>query len=390
MTGDVYTMIRDEDRHWAQSLVNKLDAKFSAEVARVGNHIPYIATDGRYTTFKDETGGIANADGIAWWTNGFWPGMMWQMHQATGRDLYKVEAEGTEELLDRAFDSFEGLHHDVGFMWQPSAVANYKLTGSERSLHRALHAAQLLLGRFNPAGRYIRAWNLPDTEGWAIIDSMINVQTLFWAGAETGDPRFMQAGIEHCDTLMDKAVRPDGSCNHITDFDPLTGEVVGAPGGQGYESGSSWSRGQSWAILGFALAARNSGQSRYLDVAKRVAHYFLANIALTDAKSLVDFRAPAEPVYWDALADLITACGLMDIAEQVTKSECGLYVDWAVRIVRAVESEWCDWDPAHDGLVTHCTGSYHSECDRETRMQYGDYYFTEAVLRLASKAMRIW
>ncbi|NMM94119.1 glycoside hydrolase family 88 protein [Bifidobacterium oedipodis] len=390
MTFEVSAALSDSDRQWVESLLPKLDAKFQAEITRVNGHIPYIANDGVYQTFKDETGKAEDADGIAWWTNGFWPGIMWQMFHATGNETYKTTAEHSEALLDRAFDEFIGLHHDVGFMWQPSAVANYKLTGGERSKARGMHAAELLLGRFNPVAKYIRSWNLPGSEGWSIIDSMINVQTLFWAGRETGDVRFTEAGKMHCDTLMNNAVRPDGSCNHITDFDPITGEVRATPGGQGYESGSSWSRGQGWAILGFALAARNTGEQRYLDTAKRVAHYFIANIALTDAKSLVDFRAPAEPVYWDALADVIVACGLIDIAEQVPELERHLYLDWAVRILKAVEAEWCDWAPERDGLVQMCTGCYHNENDREVPMMYGDYYFVEAVLHLAGKAMRIW
>ena len=77
-------------------------------------------------------------------------------------------------------------------------------------------------------------------------------------------------------------LRPDGSSNHMVDFDPETGEYKDNPGGQGYESGSSWSRGQSWAIYGMALAYRYTKNQAYLDAAKRSAHYFMANVSLND------------------------------------------------------------------------------------------------------------
>ena len=373
-----------QDRQWAESLLPKLEVKFAAERDRVGSHIPYIAEDGVYKDFKDESD-------PAWWTNGFWPGILWQMFHVTGDEAYVKPAREVEQTLMNVIDTdFMGLHHDVGFMWLLSAVADYRLTGDEKAKNRGLAAATLLAGRFNPEARFIRAWNLPDSEGWAIIDSMLNIQILFWASDVTGDPRFADIARMHADTLSHTAVRPDGSCNHIIDLDTTTGELLHTPGGQGYESGSSWTRGQSWAIYGYALAAHHSGKQEYLDVAKKVAHYFVANVALENDLSLVDFRAPAEPKYWDALAGVITACGLLEIAEQVPELERPLYLKWAVRLLKAVESHWCDWDPKRDGLVQMCTGCYEKSSDREVPMMYADYYFVEAVLRLQGKAARLW
>ncbi|MBT1166542.1 glycoside hydrolase family 88 protein [Bifidobacterium simiarum] len=377
-------MLTEEEHEWASSLLPKLSDKFAAERDRVGSHIPYIAEDGVYKDFKD----ISDP---AWWTNGFWPGILWQMFQATGDEAYVKPARDVEDTLTKVIDTdFMGLHHDVGFMWLLSAVADYRLTGDERAKNRGLAAATLLAGRFNPAGRFIRAWNLPESEGWAIIDSMMNIQILFWASDVTGDPRFADVARMHADTLLKAVVRPDGSCNHIVDLDLETGELKNNPGGQGYESGSSWTRGQSWAVYGYALAARHSGQKRYLDAAKRVANYFCANVALNDDKALIDFRAPAEPVYWDALANVITACGLLEIVDQVPQLERPFYVRWAVRLLKAVDKNWCDWDPARDGLVQMCSGCYENDADREVPMMYADYYFLEAVLRLNGKAARLW
>ncbi|MFQ7549486.1 MAG: hypothetical protein ACLRMZ_03140 [Blautia marasmi] len=60
---------------------------------------------------------------IAWWTTGFW--ILWQMYHATGKEIYRRKAENVEKRLDRSMEEYEGLYHDVGFMWMHTAVADY-------------------------------------------------------------------------------------------------------------------------------------------------------------------------------------------------------------------------------------------------------------------------
>lgn len=40
-------------------------------------------------------------------------------------------------------------------------------------------------------------------------------------------------------------------------------------GGQGYAEGSSWTRGQGWALYGFANSYTHTGKQEYLDTAKK-------------------------------------------------------------------------------------------------------------------------
>ncbi len=265
-----------------------------------------------------------------------------------------------EDKLDGAFDRYTGLHHDVGFMWLLSAVADYRLTGNERSQARGLHAAHLLAGRYNPRGKFIRSWNR-DRSGWVIVDSMMNIPLLYWASDTIGDPRFTYVAEDHADTIMAKTVRDDGSCNHIIVLDPANGDLLETPAGQGYAPGSSWSRGQAWALYGFALSYRHTGEERYLATAKRVASYFASQVALTGDVALLDFRQPAEPVYWDALAGCIAACGMLEIARSCEGTERADWITWAIRILKATDERFCDWDIERDGVVTMCSGAYWSE-----------------------------
>jgi unsaturated chondroitin disaccharide hydrolase len=312
------------------------------------------------------------------------------MYHAAGNEIYRSRAEAVEKRLDEALEAYEGLHHDVGFMWLHSSVANYRLTGNRESCRRALHAANLLAGRYNPVGRFIRAWN-GDRCGWIIIDTLMNLPLLYWASRETGDPRFSFIAQGHADTAMNVIVRPDGSCNHIAILSPETGGCLETPGGQGFASGSSWSRGQSWAVYGFALSSRHTGVKKYLDTAKNAAHYVIANLARNLWLPLADFRSPQEPRKYDSTAAMISACGLLEIASQTGEYEKALYADSAVAILRACEEAFADWDPEKDGIVGKGTTAYHDGPDyTEVPIIYGDYFFVEAVLRLLGKDFLIW
>lgn len=83
--------------------------------------IPYMGQKDGYTP--------APFDGNSWWTGGFWPGMMWQLYAATGKDVYKDEALRVEKLLTAELRSFMLLNHDVGFMYLLSTGARLWMAG---------------------------------------------------------------------------------------------------------------------------------------------------------------------------------------------------------------------------------------------------------------------
>jgi len=371
------------EREWAEGVFEKIKVKLKAECARNQGVIPYIPREGRYVD-------LSTSDGIYWWTNGFWAGMLWQMYSATKDEQYRKTAEEVEKRLDGALEGYEGLHHDVGFLWLHTSVANYRLNGNKDSRRRGLHAANILAGRYNPAGKFIRAWN-GDCTGWMIIDCLMNTPLLYWASAETADPRFKFVAMEHTNTAMNVLVRPDGSCNHIGILSPETGECLETPGGQGFAPGSCWSRGHSWALYGFALNYRHTGERKYLDAAKRIAHYVIANFAQNDWLPVVDFRTPKEPVKYDSTAAMISACGLLEIAHHVGEFEKGLYANAALKLLQACEKSFADWNSGTDGIMGKGTAAYHGKPnDTEVHIIYGDYFFVEAVLRLMGKEFPIW
>ena len=375
-----YSTIISENSQWIDSTWKKLDKKLSVTALKSRNKIPYTTQNGIHDN-------RAEGERITFWTNGFWGGLMWLMYAGTRKEDYKTTAKKAEEMMDNAFNYVHRLHHDVGFMWHIMSGASYRLTGDMESKNRNLLAAQLLMGRYNVDGGYIVAWNSEEKKGWTIIDTLMNIPLLYWATREMGDERFSMVAKHHADMALQDHIRPDGSVVHIASHHTLHPGIIETLGGQGYGVGSSWSRGTAWAVYGFVLSYIHTGDEKYLDAAKKVAHYFIANAAGTQWLPLVDFRAPAEPVCYDSTASVITACGLIEIAKHVHEHEQDLYMNAAINLLKAAESTWCNWDENEDSILQNGAARYGMEPEP---IIYGDYFFAEAILKLKGSEFLPW
>lgn len=366
---------------WVDEVWDKIERKLSVMSEHMKNKIPGEA--GEDGIYDDRT------ESPEWWTNGFWSGMMWLMYIATKEEKYAKTAEYAEKVLDKTLFNYKSLYHDVGFMWHISAGANYRITGNLESLNRNLMAAAALASRFNTDGGFIRAWNDENAEGWAIIDCMLNIPLLYWASNEIGDPRFRQIATHHADKTMERFIRPDGSVYHVLEFDLNTGETIRAPRTQGYNAeASSWSRGQGWAIYGFVLSYIHTGKQEYLDVAKRVAHYFISAVCTEGYIPKCDFRTPDNPDYLDTSAGAIAACGLIEIAKVVPEYEKKLYLKAAIEILKSIEKEHCDFTLEKESIVQNSMVNY--EEGKQVSLIYGDYFFVEAIYKLKGFEFLMW
>lgn len=378
---------------WADQVREKIRDKISWVSEKNKDKIPYTTDkDGNYDDRSDLEKVWNMDDGLNWWTNGFWGGIMWLLYHDTGDDRYAGIARTSEYKMERCFDTYYGLHHDVGFMFQPTAVTDYRLTGNARSRKTALHAASLLAGRFNPAGDFIRAWNDgdgQDTKGWAIIDCMFNISLLYWASEETGDSRFRNIAMRHADTVMEHFIRPDGSVKHIVEFDHETGEEVRSYGGQGYKEGSSWTRGQGWAVYGFMISYIHTGKQEHLDIARKVADYCVASIP-DNGIIPIDFRQPPEPAYEDSCGACVIAGGLLELAKAIPESEGSNYRRMAVKILKTIDESRADWSRNCDAIVQNCSGAYHDTLSHHITMTYADYFFIEAIYKICGTDFFVW
>lgn len=201
--------------------------------------------DGNY--FAPARDSLRPVEHIFCWTPSFFTGMAMLAAEQTGDfSLVRWVESLYESYRAKVFDTPQDTMHDLGFMYTLYSTMAYRLTGDARMKALSVRAAEVLAHRFVPSGGYIRAWGRMDdsipayiddqlrkdnffanSRGLAIIDCMMNIPLLFWAGQETQDPFFTQVAVAHADTTLRHFIRPDGSVCHAWRFDPDTGESVG-------------------------------------------------------------------------------------------------------------------------------------------------------------------
>ena len=376
-----------ENRAWVDETFAKLDKKLRKMAVRSKG----LAADG-----VDENGKhlVKKPSG---WTSGFWGGLNAMMYENTKAEEYLECAKACEQTLDQALrENCTEIHHDVGFQWHILSGALYRITGDLGSRTRNFFAASTLSARFNIDGGFITAWNGQKQLNWTIIDTLMNLPLLYWASDEIGDDRFKKVAMAQADTAICDHLRDDGSIAHIVEHDRETGELVKTYAGQGCAEGSSWSRGQAWGVYGFTLSYIHTKEERYLNAAKQVANYFIANCC-DDWLPRIDFRAPAEPVYYDSTAGLIAACGLIELGKLLPENEGGMYMNAGVNLVRAICESFGNFDDDKDFVIGMGSMRYpipgtftEQQAGVHVSIIYADYYFAEALLKLKGSEFLPW
>lgn len=354
-----------------KEVLKAIGDKASYMLSKDKDKSPHLSEKGVYDNMR-----------LDWWTSGFWPGMLWILHDMTGEEKYKEAAWNWDEKFENCFVRDNNFHHDVGFQFLPTAVIKYKITGDKDARRRGLSAANFLAGRFNLAGSFIRAWN-QEKIGWSIIDTSMNLSILFWAAEEIQDPRFVQIARAHADTVLKHFIREDGSVKHIVSFNPTTGEYIESLGGQGYGPNSAWSRGQAWTIYGMANTYKYTGDIKYLRAAQKVAHYFISSLP-EDYVAHWDFRVPelsGEPR--DTSAAACAASGLLDMSKYLPEEEGRIYRLWAEKIIKSLTENYSTLDRAdYEGVLLQATGNKPKNTAVNVSLIYGDYFYLECIAKL--------
>lgn len=329
------------------------------------------------------------------WTNGFWTGALLLGWELTGDEAYRTAvAAQLPQYADRIARRINVDHHDLGFLYSLSCCAAHQLTGDGDARAIALLAAQLLLDRYDPVAQVIQAWgnlNDPAQRGRMIIDCNLNLPLLWWAARETGDPKFAEAAEHHVAQAARYLVRPDASTFHTFYIDTETGAPRFGSTHQGFSDDSCWARGQAWGIYGFALAFRHTGRRAYLDLAARLADYFLAHLP-SDGICGWDLIFTEDDAQRDSSAAAIAACGLLEIASALPSGDPRRirYEGAATRTVMELDAAYLADLQTSNGLLAH--GVYHwpnrvgvNEC-----CLWGDYFYLEALRRLSGGWRSYW
>ena len=319
------------------------------------------------------------------WVDGFWVGQLWLAYAYTKNPKFEAAAR---EWTDRVAWLRTTLKtHDLGFIFYLSNVLGGYATGDETLFENALIAAETFTKRWNPRGEYLLAWGdlegTPYQRGQINIDLMMNLSLLFWASEQTGDGRYGRIATNHARTTRLVLIRPDNSTVHVADFDPDTGAYLRPETLQGLSHASCWSRGQAWALYGFAETYRRTGDDVFLYTARRLAEYVIAN-APADKVPYWDYDSLDIPnTYRDSSAAAVYASGLLELAD--AEPDAQLAERWRNEAVAITESLWANYATREEDMASILKHATHFERigNADHGLIYGDYYFLETLLRLA-------
>ncbi|PKS08404.1 hypothetical protein jhhlp_005348 [Lomentospora prolificans] len=262
---------------------------------------------------------------IDFWTCGFFPGSIHSLLERSikypgslkGHSVDPILIRDKLESLGRSWS--EPLHpqaqrlntHDLGFMIQPHMRPRWELYHDVPAFQTIKTAAESLYSRYNPAIGAIRSWDyLTWLEGVdivdmkenfvVIIDSMCNLDLLYYIAAHTGRSEISDAATVHGKKLIETHLRKDDrkrqgydgtlySTCHVVNFGP-DGQIKARYSAQGYDVSSTWARGQAWAILGYAQSYVWTRDPAFLDAARGLSEYFM--LRMEDAPPCVEIAKP--------------------------------------------------------------------------------------------------
>ena len=334
------------------------------------------------------------------WTTGFWTGEIWLAWEHSRDPRLKQAGEvQVHDFLERINKKIVVDHHDMGFLYSPSCVAAYKLTGSKEGREAALKAADQLISRYHPVGEFIQAWgpmNAPENYR-LIIDCLLNLPLLYWASDETGDDKYREIAEKHIHTAVANVIREDYSTWHTFFFNMETGEPDHGATCQGYRDGSAWARGQAWGIYGLALAYKYTGRKDYIELFRHVTEYFLTHLP----KDLVPYwdleftNGDDQPR--DSSSASIAVCGMLEMSKYLEAEEAEHYRQIAARIMKSLYDNYAVKDmETSNGLVLHSTYSNRSpyntcnHCGVDECNAWGDYFYMEALTRMSGEWALYW
>ena len=326
------------------------------------------------------------------WNTGFWCGMLWLAYEGTKDEKYRKMAESLLESFYIRIDKGLNIdHHDLGFLYVPSCVAAYKLTGNEDAKKAALKAAEHLMTRYRPEGGYIQAWGNVGESLRLIVDCMNNIPLLYWASSVTGNEIYRQAAENHARTTLKYILREYGSTYHTYFFNADGSPKCGTTH-QGAYDDSCWARGQAWLISGLPLTYNYVKDDSFIPLFEKTCNYFLNHL-------------PNDYVpYWDLVfndgdgeekdssAGAIAACGILQMLPNIKDEKLkDIYNQAADKMMYSLYKNYSTAnDENSNGILLHAVYGKPQNNGVDECNIWGDYYYTEALLRMLKVTKAYW
>ena len=330
------------------------------------------------------------------WVCGMFTGEFLLAYELTGNKKFKEVAEKQVAPYRTRIDNKIGVDdHDVGFAFSPSCVGAYKLFGDEKARQTALDAAAYYYQTsYSKKGRFImRCWKSGESGCRTMMDTLMNIPLLFWAGQETGNSDYTEAAIAQYQTTAQYLIREDGSSFHHFQFDPVTHGPVRGLTFQGYADDSCWSRGHSWGIYGFPMAYSYCKDESLVDLHEGITNYMLNHLP-EDLIPYWDYTFMEGDEPRDSSAGVVNICGMKEMCRYLPDSapQKQIFETAAAKMLEAT-IDLCTGDIGreYDGLINRVTAAKPQGLGIDECGIYGDYHYLEALCRFVKPDwVRYW
>lgn len=319
------------------------------------------------------------------WCSGFWPGVLWYDFESTNDSTVYAEADKFTRSVKKVVDD-PVYDHDLGFLVYCSYGNGYRLTHNDDYKQVILNAADSLATLFNPNVGTILSWPREVSRFGGhntIMDNMINLEMLFWAAKNGGNPYLHDIAVKHAETTMKNHFRDDYTSYHVAVYDSVTGDFIRGCTHQGYADDSMWARGQAWAIYGFTVVYRETKDPKFLDFAQKVTDVYLERLP-EDKIPYWDFDDPAIPnAPKDASAACVVASALFELSDYVGGEKGESYKSQAMEMLASASGENYKSGDRNNSFLLHSTGHHPAGSEIDYSIIYADYYYIEALNRLS-------
>lgn len=319
------------------------------------------------------------------WCAGFWPGVLWYDYEYTKDKQVLEEAENFTHSL-KFLSHIPAYDHDLGFLVFCSYGNGYRLTKNPAYKQVILDTADTLATLFNPIVGTILSWPREvEPRNWphnTIMDNMINLEMLFWAAKNGGNPYLYDIAVSHADKTMKSQFRTDYTSYHVAVYDTITGNLIKGVTHQGYADSTMWARGQAWAIYGYTVVYRETKDPKYLDFAQKVTDVYLDRLP-EDKVPYWDFDDPSIPnAPRDASAGAVVASALLELSTYLPNGTGKRYKDAAIEMLTSLSSDSYQSGESKPSFLLHSVGHWPNHSEIDASIIYADYYYIEALLRL--------
>jgi len=349
----------------------------------IDHKIDWLVEDGKILKGKFPYATIENGswfltDG-GYWSDGFWPGILWTAYEVTKKEKYKQWADEWTRAIkftDKESDDIRSIR------FYYSHARAYELTRDEFFRNNALKAAEFMASRFNEVGGFIEVGNSDDDkpELETIKIDSIRLLPLLWFAYENevnqkNKELYYHIILSHLFSLERYNVRENFSIRDHAIFDVKKDEFIKEVNQFSYKPDSCYSRGQARAIKGFTFAYNETKNKNFLLTAEKLADYFINNLP-KDFVPFYDFNDPNKNIPKDSSAAAIASSALLELFKFTQKEK---YKITAYNILKSLSSR--DYLSTnlknYHGIIMHGCDNKNNGYYTNSSLIYGDYYFLE-------------